>query len=332
MEIVEFLGSIVIADITPLWGDDAVIVFIEAAQGGRLAVGSLIPQPGAETPAIPIVDGRPIAEFLERGSDIKRGDGGRDALAAVDAGTLEDERHLSGFAPESLFADVIFLTDVKAMITVEHHDGVFGVFTVFERIEHATDHVVDKAEHRQIGVERILEFTRAFEHPVLILILRAFGRELLSLFRDAGPVGLVEVLRDDQFFGIIEIEESLRRIPREVGVEESAGEEEGGIVGTGQKFGGVVHRMLIAVFRFIDGQGAPIEFVHKVIETVQWVAGWRGGWRDMRVVDAALPIPGIIKDLRLIIVPLVRRIETDAVMKDLPGSDGTVTLIPKTFG
>ena len=130
--IVEFHGSILVGDQSPITGPYRVVAKIGGCNGRMLSgfiwIFELRNQGNAFKPII----FRQVAQVHQCRVKIEQAGWFFAFIARFDSGTADQKRHTSRFFPEGTLGPVLFLTKMKTMITPQNNDGVIRIRACFQ--------------------------------------------------------------------------------------------------------------------------------------------------------------------------------------------------------
>jgi len=123
--VVEFFAAVGVANVTPTFGADAVVVVIVGGDGGAVSLGGGVLELREEAESFEVCGGLAAGEDAEGGVDVEEF-GGLVADALGDAGAGKDEGHAGAVVPEGIFSGDVLFSDVPSVVGPEDDDGVVG--------------------------------------------------------------------------------------------------------------------------------------------------------------------------------------------------------------
>ena len=150
--IIEFHGSILVGDQSPVTGPYRMVAEIGGCNGRMLSgfvwIIELRDQRNAFNPVV-------FGEFAQvHQCRVKIEQAGRflACLARFNSGTGHQKRHTSRFFPKGTLGPVLFLTEMKTMITPQNNDGVIRIRACFQGGQYNPHAMIHKAHRRKISM------------------------------------------------------------------------------------------------------------------------------------------------------------------------------------
>ena len=123
--IIEFFGSVGVADVAPTIGADGVVVLAKGGDADACPCGSGIGEQGLDVVAFEPSGFWQSGELAEGWIDAHEIDGTfADAAGFGDTGNDPNEGCASGFLPEGEFSPVFLLAEMPAVVAPENDDGI----------------------------------------------------------------------------------------------------------------------------------------------------------------------------------------------------------------
>ena len=73
-------------------------------------------------------------------------------LARFNSGTTDQKRHTSRFFPQGTLGPVLFLTEMKTMITPQNNDGVIRIRACFQSVQYNTHAMINETDRGKVGM------------------------------------------------------------------------------------------------------------------------------------------------------------------------------------
>ena len=204
--VVEVLRSVLVRDQSPVTGSYGMISKIGGGDGRMLSRRVRISELRDKGNSFePIVFGQ-VAQLEQGGVEVQQAGGFLAFFARFDSRTADQKWNTRRFFPEGTLGPVLFLAEVKAMITPQNDDGVIGMGACLQGIQDNPHAMIYETDRGKVGVgqaslvatPRNLGMSRS--HGIVIdgekilgqvieVALRVLGQDDLILLIELKPFG-----------------------------------------------------------------------------------------------------------------------------------------------